>query len=50
MSTYLPDDRYLTLVEKLARMSDHDEIKMALGEIGDIWPAYIKDDAEADGD
>lgn len=55
-SIYLPDDVYHALKDKLAQMvaepferfcSDPDtEVVTALGEIGDIWPQSVVDDAE----
>ncbi len=50
-TTYLPDDVYEALVSKLMAVSrespfngepDSDEIKIALGEIADIWPKAIE--------
>ncbi|MCS3740221.1 hypothetical protein [Rhizobium sp. BK661] len=50
-TTYLPDDVYEALVSKLMTASreslfngepDSDEIKIALGEIADIWPEAIE--------
>lgn len=48
--SYKADDRYALLVTKLAALHDADnqpadpenEIKIILGEFGDIWPASIR--------
>lgn len=53
---YLKDDIYHALKAKLAQMvsenfdkfgTDPDtEVVMALGEVGNIWPEFVRDDAE----
>jgi len=55
MSTYKPDDLYIRLVKALVDPSPcpvtgkvtEDEIKVILGEIGDIWPESIQADVAA---
>lgn len=52
MDTYLPDGVYAVLVRTLANHRPdplfgcitEDQVKFALGEIGDIWPASILPD------
>ena len=49
---YLPDHTYDTLVSAILRAEPcafsgtvtEDQIKIALGEVSDIWPARIKED------
>ena len=43
---YIPTEHYKTAVNAIAAMThlDPDEVKIALGEHGDIWPASIKSD------
>jgi hypothetical protein len=57
MTVYLPDSHYDRLIEALAnpRLSllngiptPADAVKVALGEIGDVWPESIKADCEDD--
>ena len=55
-SIYLPDEVYQALKAKLAQMvaepfekggtDPETEVVTALGEIGNIWPASVQDDAE----
>ena len=45
-ATYIPTENYQRAVDALAAMTglDPDQIKIALGEEGNIWPASIKRD------
>jgi hypothetical protein len=55
MSTYKPDNQYSRLVRALVNpepcpvtgMVTDNEIKVILGEIGDIWPESIQADVTA---
>jgi len=42
---YRPDATYTKLVDVLCRTNDPDQVKIALGEIGDLWPQSILPDA-----
>ncbi|SLN62189.1 hypothetical protein PEL8287_03386 [Roseovarius litorisediminis] len=56
-SIYLPDHVYRALKSKLSKMvaerfekhgtDPETEVVIALGEIGNIWPEFVRDDAEA---
>ena len=43
--TYIPTEQYRAAVDAIAALTgtDPDEIKIALGEEGNIWPASIED-------
>lgn len=41
MPHFIDDQTYARLVDALAGTSDPDEIKIALGEIGDLWPLGV---------
>ena len=45
---YIPNDQYNAAVNATAAMTglDPDEIKMAFGEEGNIWPTSIRADAQ----
>jgi hypothetical protein len=47
---YIPTEQYRAAVNAIAAMTDldPDEIKIALGEEGNIWPASIKPDRNED--
>jgi hypothetical protein len=42
---YLAQRQYADLLLTLARARDDDQIKIALGEVANVWPASIKFDA-----
>lgn len=54
MATYIPDDIENLVAEKIANLEPcafagrvtPDQVKLALGEFGDIWPESIREDAE----
>ena len=51
--TYLPSEVYFELVERLANTESQpgwdrvDQVKEILGLVADIWPATIRENAEA---
>lgn len=49
MPHFLDSTTYALLVDVLAGTTDPDEIKIALGEIGDVWPLSIAIDNLAEG-
>jgi hypothetical protein len=44
---YIPNDQYNAAVNAIAALTgtDTDDVKIALGEEGNIWPASIRGDA-----
>jgi hypothetical protein len=48
---YVPTEAYRAAVNAIAAMTGHDadEIKIALGEAGNIWPANIQADVARHG-
>ena len=48
---YVPTDNYRRAVDAIAAMTgiDPDEIKIALGEHGNIWPEGVRVDLVEDG-